>query len=313
MWRITDWGLALSWRQRSYAGLAIMALWIFFALRARREYMAAFRKSIVQQDMKAGEIRLETADLSTIEALVEELAHHEPKRVVYALDLLESLDKRHLVSPLMLHHEHPDVRTRVLQLAEATGPSGATRWLRGIERGLADPEGDVRAAAVRALAAVKGQGAAALMRPYLRGGDPAPVVTPPSALPTHRQPADVTAAMDAFRALIDDSREQRASTREEVARALGRVTNPEFRPLLVPLMFDAHTDVARAAIRSAARLGAGDFPFVPALVSLLRNRLPKGAPPEGLAVRAAEVTPRAAAVLLELGQELDPRRLHSLP
>ena len=99
-----------------------MVLWVFFALRARAEYMAAFRRSIVQQDMKAGEIRLETADLSTIEALVEELAHPEPKRVAYALDLLESLDKRHLVSPLMLYHEHPDVRVRVLRLAEATGP-----------------------------------------------------------------------------------------------------------------------------------------------------------------------------------------------
>ena len=151
--------------------LAIMVLWVFFALRARAEYMAAFRRSIVQQDMKAGEIRLETADLSTIEALVEELAHPEPKRVVYALDLLESLDKRHLVSPLMLYHEHPDVRVRVLRLAEATGPSGADRWLRGIERSLTDHEGDVRSAAVRALASVKGEEAAALMRPYLDDAD----------------------------------------------------------------------------------------------------------------------------------------------
>ena len=75
---IKDWGFGLTWRQLSYASLAIMALWIVFALRGRNEYMAAFRKSIVQQDMKAGEIRLETADLSTIEALVEELGHHEP-------------------------------------------------------------------------------------------------------------------------------------------------------------------------------------------------------------------------------------------
>ncbi len=274
---IKPWGFALSWRQLSYASLAIMALWVFFALRARREYLAAFRKSILQQDMKAGEIRLETADLSTIEALVEELAHHDPKRVIYALDLLESLDKRHLVSPLMLHHEQAEVRTRVLQLAEATGPSGATRWQRGIERGLGDAEGDVRAAAVRALAAVKGEAAAALMRPYLRDGDPALVVTAASALSNSTDPADVAAAMDAFRTLIDDSREQRATMRAEVARALGRVTNPEFRPLLVPLMFDADTDVARAAIRSAARLGSGDFLFVPPLVSLLRNRLLKGA------------------------------------
>ena len=97
--------------------------------------------------------------------------------------------------------------------------------------------------------------------------------------------------MEAFRKLIDDSREQRAHTRAEVARALGRVTNPAFRTLLVPLMFDADVDVARDAILSAARLGAGDFLFVPPLVSLLRNRLLKGAAREVLAGYGEEVVP----------------------
>ena len=32
---IKDWGLALTWQQLSYASLTIMALWVFFALRAR--------------------------------------------------------------------------------------------------------------------------------------------------------------------------------------------------------------------------------------------------------------------------------------
>jgi AAA family ATP:ADP antiporter len=288
---IKDWGLNLTWQQLSFASLAIMGLWVFFALRARAEYMAAFRKSIVQQDMKVGEIRLETADLSTIEALVEELAHPDAKRVVYALELLESLDKRHLVSPLMLYHEHPEVRVRVLRLAEATGPAGADRWLRGIERSLIDSEGDVRSAAVRALAGVKGEEAAALMRPYLDDADPALVVTAASALSNSPDAADRERASDAFRKLIDDSREQRAHTRAEVARALGRVTNPAFRPLLVPLMFDADVDVARDAIRSAARLGAGDFLFVPPLVSLLRNRLLKGAAREVLVGYGEDVVP----------------------
>ena len=65
--------------------------------------------------MEAGEIRLDTADLYTIETLVEELAHPEPTRVLYAIDLLESLDKRHLVTPLLLHHEIADVRARALR------------------------------------------------------------------------------------------------------------------------------------------------------------------------------------------------------
>ena len=129
------------------------------------------------------------------------------------------------------------------------------------------------------------------MRPYLDDGDPALVVTAASALSSSPDAADRDRAIDAFRKLIDDSREQRAHTRAEVARALGRVTNPAFRPLLVPLMFDADVDVARDAIRSAARLGAGDFLFVPPLVSLLRNRMVKGAAREVLAGYGEDVVP----------------------
>lgn len=305
---IKDWGLHLTWQQLSYASLAIMALWVFFALRARREYMAAFRRSLVQQDMRAGEIRLETADLSTIEALVEELAHPEPKRVLYALDLLESLDKRHLVSPLMLYHERADVRTRVLRLAEATGRAGAVKWTRGIERALADGDGEVRAAAVRAIAAVKGQDAAALMRPYLRDADPALVVTAATALADSHDAADIAAAETALRGFTDDPRPALAGVRAEVARALSGVANPAFRGLLVPLMFDADVAVAREAIRSAGRLGAGDALFLPPLVSLLRHRQLKAAARDVLAGYGESIVPALVYFLRDRDEDVWVRR-----
>ncbi len=305
---IKDWGLGLTWRQLSYASIVIMALWIVFALRGRKEYMAAFRKSIVQQDMHAGDIRLETADLSTIEALVEELGHQDPKRVTYALDLLESLDKRHLVSPLMLYHEHPMVRARVLRLAEAAGPAGVDRWLPGVSRGLTDTDGDVRQAAVRALAAIKGQDAAALMRPYLTASDTGLVVTAASALSASAEETDVAAAATAFRTLIDDARVQRASVRRDVARALGRVAHPGFRPLLVPLMFDADVDVARDAIKSAARLGDGDYLYVAPLVSLLRHRLLKGAARDVLAGYGEGVVPTLVYFMRDHDEDIWVRR-----
>ena len=43
---IKPWGLHLSWPQISYASLAVMALWIAVALRAKRGYMEAFRRSL---------------------------------------------------------------------------------------------------------------------------------------------------------------------------------------------------------------------------------------------------------------------------
>src|SRR4029453_10381195 len=112
-----------TWQQLSYASLTMTVLWVIFAMQARKGYLAAFRQSIQQQDVKAADIRLDTADLSTIETLVSELSHPEPRRVIYAVDLLESLSKRHLVTPLLLHHESPEVRARALAAAEDAGPA----------------------------------------------------------------------------------------------------------------------------------------------------------------------------------------------
>ncbi len=274
---IKDWGFSLSWQQLSFASLSVMALWVFAALRARREYLAAFRRSIEQQDVEAAEIRIDTADLSSLETLVEELGQSDPKRVVYAIDLLEALDKRNLVTPLLLSHSSPVVRARALRVAEAAGPSAEERWRASVERALKDPDGDVRLEAVRAIAAIRREGAANIMRPYLNDRDPHLVVTAATCLASSTVEADVKAADTAFERLVDDSREQAAPIRVDVARALGQVTNPRFRPLLLPLIYDSNLAVAREALQSAGKLGASDFLFVPALVSLLRNRRLKSA------------------------------------
>ena len=274
---IQPWGLNLSWQQLSFVTLALVAVWFVMAVYAKRSYVAEFRRSIQQQEVKATEIRLNTADLNTIETLLGELSHPDPKRVVYAIDLLESLDKRHLVTPLLLHHESPQVRSRALKVAESAGASRADYWRRGLERSLKDSDGGVRLAAVRALAAMHREDAADLMRGLLNEPDPLLVVTAACALADSGSDTDRAAAEAALRDLVADTREQAVPVRLEVAHSLGHVSNPRFRSVLVPLMFDTDLSVAREAITSAGRLGPRhrDFLFVPPLVSLLRNRLLK--------------------------------------
>jgi ATP/ADP translocase/HEAT repeat protein/CRP-like cAMP-binding protein len=273
---VQPWGLALGWRQLSYASLTLIVVWAVFALRARHEYMRAFRRSIEQQDVKPSEIRLDSADLSSIETLVTELAHPEPRRVLYAIDMLDALDKRQLVTPLLLYHESAEVRTRALRVAKAGGADGAERWLPAVERALTDEDGEVRLAAARALATLRGRSAAEVMRPFLANPDPNLVVTAAAALASSEDESDVDRAEETFRRFATDTRESSAELRRQVARALGLVQNPRFRPLLVPLMYDADYFVARAAINSAGTIGGDDFLYVPTLVSLMRNRRLKG-------------------------------------
>jgi AAA family ATP:ADP antiporter len=269
---IKPWGLALTWQQLSYASLVLMAVWVWMAIRARREYLAAFRHSIARHDMVVGEIRSPHADLQTVELLVEELAHPDESRVLYAIDLLESLGKRHLVTPLLLHHSSGAVRSRTLQAISSLSPELATRWLPMAESLLTDDDPDVRASAARAVAFIQGQDATTLMRGYLTDGDPRLVITAAVVLADSGDSSDQDTAAEALQRLAADGREAAAPIRREIALALAYVQSQQFRQMLIPLILDADVEVARAAITSASRLGVDRALYLPALVSLLRNR-----------------------------------------
>ena len=271
---IKPWGFELSWQQLSYASLGLMAVWVLLARRVRGEYLSAFRRSIARHDVHVTDIRTPIADLQTIELLVEELAHPDERRVLYAIELLESLDRRNLITPLLLHHSAAAVRARALRSLEAVRPEVAVRWLPAVEQMLADDDAAVRAAAVRAVSAIRGQEAAALMRQHLADADVRIVVTAAVALAASPHPGDLDAAESALRRLAADTRESAVPARLEVARALGDIAHERVRHILVPLLFDANVEVIRAAIRSAGRLGP-DALLLPPLVSLLRHRILK--------------------------------------
>ena len=100
---------------------------------------------------------------------------------------------------------------------------------------LKDADAGVRAAAVRALAAMRGEQALELMRrtstTATRAG-----VTAAAALAGSRAEATTCAAAEAaLGASRSDAREPARRARREVAAALGDIRNPRFRPLLVPL------------------------------------------------------------------------------
>ena len=152
---VQPWGFSLDWQQLSYASLAMMSLWLVTAVRARRGYLAAFRRSIERREMEPTTLRLGVADLSTVETIVEELAHPDEQRVLYAIDVLESLDKRNLVTPLLLHHESATVRSRALKALGAVRSDIAQQWLPAIQRLLGDASPEVRVAAVAALASIQ--------------------------------------------------------------------------------------------------------------------------------------------------------------
>jgi AAA family ATP:ADP antiporter len=262
----------LTWWQLSYLSLAVTALWVLMALRARREYLKSFRQSLESRDMQTADLRLTVADLSTIETLVQELSQPDPARVIYAIDMLESLDKRNLVTPLLLYHESPDVRRRALRAIGSVRRDIALRWLPQVRRMLSDGDPGVRAAAIVAIGNINNEDAATLSRPLLADPDARIRVTAAVALAASRLPADVDAAEAALLDLAADARGSSRSVRQDVAAAIRHIESPRFRRLLIPLLYDEAPEVAQEAMASVQASGASDFVFVPTLVALLRNR-----------------------------------------
>jgi len=273
---IQPWGLSLQWNQLSLISLGLAVVWFVMAVRAKREYLASFRRSIEQRVVQPEQLRLDAADLSTIETLVQELANPDADRVIYAIDVLESLDKRSLVTPLLLYHESPKVRARALQALAAARTDIARKWAPNIRRLLGDPHPAVRAGAIAALGAISNEDAATLARPMLAEEDPRIRATAAAALATSTRPEDLDLAETALVGLISDTSEAARPARRDVAAALGQTSQARFRRLLIPLLYDPASEVADEAMDSVKAGGTDDFVFVPTLIALLRHRRLKG-------------------------------------
>jgi len=301
-------GFDLDWRHLSYASLFVTAGWVAMAMIAWREYLRAFRASIMSRDIAPATIRTDVADAATIEALVEELSSPDERAVLYAIDLLDALDKRNLVTPLLLQHDSPRVRAKALRVIATFGSPIASRWVRTIERMVQDEDVDVRAAALHALAGFAHEDAAVLLRRHLDDAEPRVVVTAAIALANSGRLDDIDSSEIALLRIINDTREVAAPAREEAATALGRIEHPRFRPLLVPLLSDADINVVRKAIRSARALGASDGLFVPALLSRLGHRALKVQAREALVGYGEDIVPLLSYSLADTREQLWIRR-----
>jgi ATP:ADP antiporter, AAA family len=265
-----------TWWQLSYLSVGVTALWLVMAVRARAEYLRSFRRSLDTREMDPAELRLNAADLSTIETLVQELSHTDPGRVLYAIDVLESLDKRHLVTPLLLHHDSAPVRCRALAAIGAVRSEIAQQWVPQIKRLLADPDLGVRAAAISALTAVGNEEIAAVARRMLSDPEPRIRVAAAVALASSPRITDLDLAEAILLELASDAEESGVAARREVAAAIRQIPHSRFQRLLIPLLYDPSREVAHEAMESVRGAGAADFVFVPTLVALLASRHLKG-------------------------------------
>lgn len=125
------------------AGLSV--LWVATLLALRPHYVGRFREQL--RSFRFGnQGSLPPLDVPALEILVASLGSADDAEALAALDVLESYEKQHLVSPLMVHHPSPPVALRALELLAASGRDDLPRL---VDRALGHPDPDVRAAVLR--------------------------------------------------------------------------------------------------------------------------------------------------------------------
>jgi len=248
--------------------LVLVAIWLVVIAVTAREYVAAFRSGLKGRTVDVA-IPVDLSDMTTLELLLESLGSSDTRQVLHSLDILAANDRGHLVPPLLLYHDEPEVRHRTLKVMAATERHESSYL---VERTLGDGDPDVRAEAIRVLAGMKGTNVAELMLPKLDEGDAGVRAAAVACLANLEEQELIERAERVLRELLTDAD---PAVRSEAAKAIGAVHEPRFQEYLIRLLYDPEREVVREAIAAIRRrVGRDGFNplYVPSLIALLQKR-----------------------------------------
>jgi AAA family ATP:ADP antiporter len=277
--------------------LPFIGLWLLLASRVHRRYVTTLGEGLRQHRLDAERATAVALDRETTEVLAARLGAVDPGEILYALDLLAVGRQAAATHPAvrgLLGHGDAEVRRRALAILNEAGDRSV---LPQAEALLRDPHLEVRTEALLYLSRHADVDPLARLRDlgdYPDFSVRAAVVSVLARLGEER----LEAAQPLFESMVAEAGSEGRRTRLEAARLAERQAL-SFPDALRRLIADEDDEVARTAIRAAARHGAE--PFVGALLARL------GEP--SLAADAADALVAAGgAALLPASRALaDPR------
>jgi AAA family ATP:ADP antiporter len=261
--------------------VALAAGWVAVAFGIERHYLDLFRENLRQGRLDY-EGDLPELDLRALEALMAGLNSHKDAEVLGALDLLAAQRRERLIPALLLYHPSRNVVLKTLALFAAEKRND---FVPIAQRLLAHPEPEVRAAALRARAAVEPD--EAFLRARLADDCLEVRATALVTLLGRGWLAGAEGA-DALAQLVGDPS---AAVRIALARAIGEQPDERLWPTLEQLIAAREPEVQMETAWAMGR--TRDARFVPALLGLLGERLQGSAAREALAA----IGPPALAAL----------------
>jgi ATP:ADP antiporter, AAA family len=110
-------GLDLSVRSVSLLSIVILGLWMWIAVKVRREYIKTFRSKLTQADKHSAKELMDFNNISVLSGLKKALDAGNKKQVLYVLEKVKQIPDRRLFDNVVrfLTHESAEVRVAALQ------------------------------------------------------------------------------------------------------------------------------------------------------------------------------------------------------
>ena len=289
-------------RPLTFAVLLLVALWILFLVRARREYVRTLVESLERRQLDLTATPLAATSDATVRALRIALKGDAPT-TLHAISLLQHVPGVDFSVELRDLLAHPDPRIRsgaVEQLGEpgVETAHGAMREL------LADPVPQVRAAALGAVCAIEREQAVSTVLPFLDATNLALVRAAGTvALIRHAGVDGVLAAAGPLNALLCAAD---PNDRAAAAEALGNIGVRGFYRPLIAFLRDRDPRVRRRAIAAAGKLR--NLELLPPLIEQLKDRRTVLEAASALTSFGPEIVPTLREVLTDEAADAGCRR-----
>ncbi|MDQ3016747.1 MAG: hypothetical protein M3R25_08555 [Bacteroidota bacterium] len=291
-------GLNLSVRAVSILILVLISLWIFFAVRARKEYVLAFQKQLgipTEADEVKGAAPTETSVAGRVRRTLR------TGTVEQILQLLEGIEESRDTSlmndilPLLIH-ESARVRAATLTTLYYHTDHSITSV---IAPRLKDPHDEVRSRAFSCLLAHTRLDRVRFINDYLMDSDPAisgaalvglATETRDNPIMQHQFQIEQRLREKYNHAINEEEAELAKDTIIMVIRAIGYGKITTFYDLLGELMHDKNPAISRKAIVAAGN--SGDRRFIKTIIPYLTDDFKRSAAQKSLAkFKPAEILP----------------------
>ncbi|MFQ5604315.1 MAG: Npt1/Npt2 family nucleotide transporter [bacterium] len=280
----------LSVAQIGVLSLVLILVWLVLTFATYKEYVNSFRQALARRSIDADLLTVSIKDTKTIDTLIEYLKSENERQVVYALQLLESVDSKELVPQLrpLLSHSASDVRLHALQLLNQLGDS---RLLPDIQKMLHDEEELVRREALRFYARFSTDSITEMLTNCLNDED---CELRGAALYFLAERSELAAQM-LTPELIESILQEGKNGKLMVADALGLLNDRKYFPFMEQLLTDLDAEVKTRAIKSVGQTCAREF--LPQLIQCLDEGEFRKAAREALIEYGEDILPEMARIL----------------